>query len=334
MLDHLYWYAPMSERGVRTSRRYNVALTRCVDYGVENVSKAIQRQFELLGGCEKFMSRGDRVLLKPNFIVPRPASHPAQTHPEVILAVARIVKDLGCRPVVADSPAWNSFFACIKALDLEGELKKLGVEAVALNKPKRCRVNGVSVGISRVALEADRVINLPKLKAHQQLGATFAIKNMFGAVCGKEKALKHFTVGNNTENFCEMLLGVYRQVEPAVTIIDGVVAMEGNGPINGKAKQLGFFVGSSDPIAAEFVCCKLTKLDPLDIPIIQTAKKIGFGCSDADDIEILGDDPDELVCPDFLPAEQTDLCFSFSRVCKSVAKQIVYLTKSALKQEK
>lgn len=320
----------MIETSKKTSTDHTVALTRCDDYDHRSVAESVSRQFQLLGGADKFISRCDRVLLKPNFIVPRPPTHPAQTHPALILAVATIVKDLGAKPIVADSPAWNTFRACLKALDLDRDLKKLGIEAVPLNRPKRCQLNRTSVGISKVALEADSIINLPKLKTHQQLGATFAVKNMFGCVCGKEKALKHFTLGNSTDHFCRMLLDIYQFLAPVLTIIDGVVAMEGMGPINGTPKKLGFFVGSTSPIAAELLCCKLTKIDPKILPIIQTAKKISFGPCDIEHIKVIGDDPDELICHDFKPSQQTPLEFSLPRVCKSVAKQLIYITKSAV----
>ena len=86
---------------------------------------------------------------------------------------------------------------------------------------------------------ADVIINLPKFKSHQQLKATFAVKNMFGCVSGKRKALWHFRKGGSVDDFCELLIDIYRFLNPVLTIIDAVTAMDGPGPINGKARALG-----------------------------------------------------------------------------------------------
>ncbi|MHC4741277.1 MAG: DUF362 domain-containing protein, partial [Planctomycetota bacterium] len=163
-----------------------VAVTRCETYEPQAVAEAIKRQFELLGGFEKFVKRGDSVLIKPNFIAPRSRRHATQTHPVVVLELARLLKDFGARPFVGDSPAWSNVFACAKKLKIDKDLQRLGVPVRQLGKPKRCKVSERNhrVGVSSVALEADAIINLPKFKSHQQLVATFAIKNMFGCVTG------------------------------------------------------------------------------------------------------------------------------------------------------
>jgi len=237
-----------------------VALTRCRTYDRSAVAEAVGRQFDLLGGLGRFVKPGDRVLLKPNFIAPR--SHrqlPTQTHPEVILAVAKLVKDFGAEPFVADSPAWSNSVACAAALELTEPLAKLGVPIRELDDPKTCRLGPGKprVKLSSVALEADVVINLPKFKAHQQLVTTFAVKNMFGTVCGKRKAMWHFKKGDDVTAFCTLLIDIYRTVAPALTIIDGIVAMEGQGPLRGSSKPLGWLIAGTDPIACETVCSRL-----------------------------------------------------------------------------
>jgi uncharacterized protein (DUF362 family) len=302
-----------------------VAVVGCSNYEPANVTSAIERIFSLLGGGEKFICKSDRVLLKPNFITAAPAWQAVQTDPAVILAVAKIVKDFGGKPFIADSPAWRNVWASIKSLQLDGPLKKLGVDVVPLNRPKRFKTAGGNIGISSVALDADRIINLPKFKAHQQLGATFAVKNMFGCVCGKEKAFRHFTAGQSCHKFCRMLIEIYDLLAPVITIIDGIVAMEGAGPINGKPKKLGVLVAGDEPIACERVCCELIGLAPDELPMIQTAMEMDLGCADLDDINILGDDYAELICTDFIRAQQIPLRFSLPRVCKSVFKQLIYL---------
>ena len=318
----------MTDQARTKKARSTVAICRVTEYGQPLIDQAVKKQFDLLGGVDKFVKPGDRVLVKPNFIAPKPADEAVQTHPSVILATAKILKDYGANPFIADSPAWKNTEACINVLGLAKPLKHLGVDYVQLNKPKRKHIAGAHLGISSVALDADVIINLPKFKAHQQLGATFAIKNMFGCICGKEKAFRHFSTGGSYDKFCKMLLGIYEYVNPAVTIIDGVVALEGMGPISGDPKPLGFLIGSTDPIAAEIICCDIVGFDPMKLPIIRKAKEQNFGCSNINMIDTVGDPYHEHKCPDFKPAFITPLYFTFPRICKSLTKQIILRTKA------
>jgi uncharacterized protein (DUF362 family) len=311
-----------------------VTVTRCIDYSQPKIAEAIATQFKLLGGLEKFIRPGDTVLLKPNFIAPRPRHCATQTDPAVIIETARMLKDFGARPFVGDSPAWGNVFSCIKALKLEEALKKLSVPVRQLDKPKWCRVGkrNTKVGISSIALDADVIVNLAKLKTHQQLVATFAVKNMFGCVSGKRKAFWHFAKGKNADDFCQLLIDIYKFLNPALTIIDGVVAMDGPGPIKGRARPLGYLVGGTEPIACETICCELVNIKPDDLPIIKTARQVGFGCSDLDKIKILGDDFSKSICTDFQLAEPIPIRFSLPHVCRSICKQIILLAKSAVKR--
>jgi len=302
-----------------------VVLSRCTDYEPAKIADSLQRQFDLLGGIEKFIKPGDRVLLKPNFIAPKRRCCACQSDPAVIIETARLLKDFGARPFVGDSPAWGDVYGSVKALKLAEPLGKLGVPIKQLNRPVKCRLGeGIgTLGISSVALEADVIINLPKFKTHQQLVATFAVKNMFGAVCGKRKALLHFTKGGRSEDFCRMLIGVYRLLNPALTIIDAVTVMDGPGPIRGRARPLGWLISGTDPVALERVCCELVGFDSSKVPVINAAKKLKFGCSDLSDIEISGDDYSNNICTDFEPAQLIPVRFSLLHVCKSICKQIV-----------
>ncbi len=312
-----------------STSRVKVALVRCEDYEPARVGEAVRRQWELLGGLEAFIKRGDTVLLKPNFIVPRSHRHSAaQTHPAVILEMARLLKDYGAKPFVADSPAWGTVAACARVLELTGPLRRLGVPLRRLNAPRACQLtgDGPKVGISAAALDADVIVNLPKLKTHQQMVATFAVKNMFGCVSGKRKALWHFRRGNTLREFAGLLVGVCRYLRPAVTIIDGIVAMHGQGPIRGPSKPLGWLIGGTDPIACEAVCCRLIGLEPDRLPILQAARQIGYGCADLARIEVAGDALPP-PCPDFELASLTPVKFSFGRVCRSIARQVVLLAR-------
>jgi len=309
-----------------------VTLTRCSDYSEPKISDAIERQFKLLGGLDRFVRPGDSVLLKPNFIAPRSHRHATQTHPAVVLETARLLKDFGARPFIGDSPAWANVFACVKALRLEESLRKLSVPVKQLDKPKWCRIGtkNIRVGISSVALDADVIINLPKFKSHQQLVATFAVKNMFGCVAGKRKALWHFAKGGSADDFCELLIEIFKFLNPGLTLIDAVSVMDGRGPIRGRTRPLGWLIGGTDPIACETICAQLVAMEPANLPIIKTARQMGFGCSDPARIQIAGDDFSQSICTDFELPKLIPIRFSLLHVCKSVCKQIFLLTKATI----
>jgi uncharacterized protein (DUF362 family) len=306
-----------------------VALTKCSQYDPKQVSQCLQRQFELLGGLDKFVKSGDSVLIKPNMIAPKSANHATQTNPVVILELAKLIKDHGARPFVADSPAWADAASCMEKLKIDEQLKSIGVKVYDLDTPvKQILPNTkIKTKISRLALDADVIINLPKFKAHQQLVATFAIKNMFGAIPGKRKAIWHFRKGGDEKVFCEFLIDIYQVCKPALTIIDGIVAMDGPGPISGNNKPLGWLIGSTDPIACEIVCAKLIDKNPEIFPIITAAKQIGFGCSDLSSINIVGDDHTDNICTDFELPKLIPIRFSLYHVCRSIIKQIFMLLK-------
>jgi uncharacterized protein (DUF362 family) len=305
-----------------------VALVRCQDYEPARVGAAVARQFELLGGLDRFVKRGDTVLVKPNFIAPRSHRHSAaQTHPAVVLEVVKLLKDHGAKPFVADSPAWTNTAICARVLGLTEPLRRLGVPIRQLHAPRKCSLGPGQprIGLSSLALDADAIVNLPKFKTHQQMVATFAVKNMFGCVSGKHKPLWHFRKGNTPGEFASLLVAVCRYLKPAVTIIDGIVAMHGQGPIRGKSKPLGWLVGGTDPIACEMVCCQLIGLAPDQLPIVQAARQAGFGCSDLGQIEIAGSALPETPCPAFELAELMPVKFSLGRVCQSITRQILLL---------
>ena len=308
----------------------SAALVGCASYEKKVLRDCLIREFELLGGVEKYVCRGESVLLKPNLIAPKPANCAVQTDGRVIVEVARLLKDVGARPFVADSPAWSSSSHCIDMLGISEELDFLGVPVRELNRPVKRSIepSGEKVYVSRVALDADKIINLPKLKAHQQMTVTIAIKNMFGCVCGKRKALWHYRRGGSHERFSQLLIGIYRLMSPVLTILDAVVSMEGMGPIRGNPRHTGFLLGSSDGVACERICCGLIGLEPGDIPILRTAEQMGYGVFDIDKIELLGDDPSGFVFSDFQIPKQIPLKFTLPRICKSISRQVLILAKS------
>lgn len=317
--------------GAKTNANYQhptVALARCNDYNQQDIDRNVLRLFDSLGGVQKFVKPGDNVLLKPNFIAPKSRRCATQTDPSLIIAIAKILKDFGAKPFVGDSPAWSTAAVCADKLKLTETLKKMAVPVRQLDKPRKCKTDHGCIGISSIALDADVVINLPKFKSHQQLIATFAVKNMFGTVSGKAKAYYHFSRGGEEHDFCKLLIDVYKSVNPALTIIDAVTVMDGPGPIKGRPRPLGWLIAGTDPIACETICAQLIDLDQDKLPIVKTARKMGFGCSDTEAIKTIGDDFKANICTDFQLAQLIPIRFSLLHVCKSIVKQLLLITKN------
>lgn len=307
-----------------------VSVAHCAGYHPLLVRQAMQRCLQSLGGMSHWVKPGWQVLIKPNLILPKPPSVPAQTHPEIICAVAEHVLACGATAVVSDSPAWGTVQECLERLGIYEKLVQMGVKILPMNDPMKVKIGKRGVWLSRLALTCDAIINVPKFKTHQQLTATFTVKNMFGCVVGKQKAYWHFAQGHSYSAFCKLLWGIYDRLKPVLNIIDGVVAMEGQGPISGQPKQLGLIIAGQDPVACEQVCCQAIGMDYWTLPILQTAERNGHPLFEENQIQIVGDGVVLPVCRDFVPANLIPLRFGFVRICKSIAKQGYLLTKNAL----
>jgi uncharacterized protein (DUF362 family) len=312
------------------SSKATVALIRCPDYEPDRVQAALRESLDALGGLGKFVKKGEKVLIKPNLISPLPREKAGQTDPEMIVQLAIMLKELGAKPFVGDSPAWGRITDCIGILGIGERLKWLGVPVVELGKPKAMwvRPSGAKVGISRIALEADKIINLPKLKGHGQMGATIAVKNMFGCVSGKAKAMWHFRRGGDERTFSELLLGVYNATTPVLNIVDGIVAMEGRGPMNGQPRKLGIIVASENAFACEMVCAEIIGIAVKDLPILRTAVEMKMADFSLEEIAIKGSTIRDCACHDFAPATRIPIKFKLLRVCKSILKQVFKLLPS------
>lgn len=304
-----------------------VALTLCADYQPDTLDKALTEAIELLGGWQNFIKPGERVLIKPNFIAPRPPEIPAQTDGRLILAIARQLSQFTDKIVVGDSTAWGSAKnnAALVGLD-ETALASVGLELVNFNHPCRVTIQTPAgprrVSLDRTVLEADKIINVPKLKSHQQLILSGSLKNAFGAVLGKRKAWWHFRYGGQPANFAQMIVGVHQAIRPVLNIIDAVVAMEGQGPINGQPRNLGLLLASADAAAVDRIAAELVGAPADQLEMLTAARKAEAGATDLADIELLGESLDTLRIDDFLFAEQIPLRFGLLRVCKSIARQL------------
>ncbi|NQU45300.1 DUF362 domain-containing protein, partial [bacterium] len=210
------------------------------------------------------------------------------------------------------------------ALDLGIEIRDLA------RRPRVCRVGEDSpfprVPLSALALDADVIINLPKIKTHVQMGMSLGVKNLFGAVSGKRKAVFHFRNGEDPVRFGRLLVAIARYLKPALTIADGIVVLERHGPTTGDPRPGEFLAASGDPVAVDRVVLDLVGVDPATVPYMEAARQMGYGCQDLDRIEVLGDAIADLRLTDYVQvARFSPINFTLPRVVKSVVRQVFYL---------
>jgi len=241
-----------------------VALLRQTGYDRATLRDAVER---VLVACGLDFARGERVLVKPNLVSGNNAAL-ACTHPEVVRSVCAHLLDCGARPMVADSPAFGSAGRVAAACGLTEALRGLGLRVATLDRPTPLRLSdGGHIGLSRRALEADRILSVAKLKAHGQFRVTASTKNLFGAVCGCRKALAHMRLGDQPGRMERLVLDVRRALPPAIGLVDGISAMHRGGPIHGEAFALGLVGCSPDTLTLDAALYGILGLTPTDVPL-------------------------------------------------------------------
>jgi uncharacterized protein (DUF362 family) len=296
-----------------------VSLARCRGYGAQEVGSALERCLEPLGGLAAFVRAGQRVLLKPNLIAAHPAEQAATTHPQVVLAAAAEVLRLGASCHIGDSPAFGRAAQVAARCGLLQGAARLGVPVVELRGNVACRGARLSASLS----EYDVLISLPKLKAHDQLLFTAALKNTYGLVAGKAKAWRHLAARSDLQRFCRMLLEVHRAASPALSIVDGVVAMEARGPRSGRPAPLGLLAAGTDAAAIDAVLCRVLGLEPEHSPLLAAAALMGVGETRPHFVEVAGERPEEFSGSRFrLPEELTDISFSPTAFIRSALRHL------------
>jgi uncharacterized protein (DUF362 family)/Pyruvate/2-oxoacid:ferredoxin oxidoreductase delta subunit len=269
----------------------DVSLVRCMDYGREAIMIAIRRAVDIVGGMNAFVKSGDRVLIKPNLLKAKSPEYAVTTHPEVVRAVIRLVRECGGRPIVGDSPGMGDLKKVAEKTGILEVLIEEGAELTELSDVVQVKNTGrfQRFEVSRVAYEADVIINLPKLKTHGMTTLTGAVKNLFGCIPGKRKVQWHFNTGVNHGLFMRMLVELYALLDPSLNIMDAVIGMEGNGPGSGDPRWIGAILASGDGVALDIVAGEMVGVPPEKLPIIKAAAAAGIGASKLDRIRILGE---------------------------------------------
>jgi len=273
-----------------------VAILRCDDYTEGKVFNAVKNAVGLIGGIDLFVKPGMNVLLKPNLLSPHSAEEAVTTHPEVIRAVARAAKEAGGIVSLGDSPGGYGN-------NIDDILEKSGVGTVAAEEGIEIKKFTTSkhiegIPISRHILDADCVISIPKLKTHSVTVLTAAVKNMFGSVVGLYKAECHSRAPKGAA-FADIIARIYSMARPHLTVVDGILGMEGDGPSAGAPRKINAVIAGSDAVAIDACIAKIIGIKPLDVPITKAAYAYGLGEADMSFIKVLGDNIEDFVIKDF-----------------------------------
>ena len=299
-----------------------VSLIQAHSYDRPKLRAALEQLLEPLGGISAFVKPGDRVLLKPNLLTGARPTKGCTTNPALVYCVAQMVQAAGGKPFLGDSPAFGTAKAVAVANGYQPILEELAVPIVEL-KGQRYKVVGEEFNhllLSKEVMEADVVINLPKVKSHMQLTLTMGVKNLFGCVPGKVKAWWHLEAGKDSDRFGNMLVETARAIAPNLTILDGIVGHEGNGPSNGEPRDLGILAASSDVFALDRAIVELLNIDPALVPTVAASQRLGL-CSTLEAIDFPLRTPTELKILDWqLPSEMMPIDFGMPRVLKSTLK--------------
>ncbi len=243
-----------------------VSLVKCNSYDQEEVYKAIKKSIELIGGLN--IKPNSKVLIKPNLLRPKHPKYAVTTHPEVIRAIIKILKEINCKIIVGDSPGFHDPTTTAKVSGILDVCKQEGIEFVDFKEGKNYSYQEAMLMkrfmLADIIDKVDYVINAPKLKTHVMMGVTLSIKNTFGFIRGLDKSKMHFRL-KDKEKFATMLVDLNNFIKPTVNIMDGIVGMEGEGPGNGDPIKAGIISASKNSLAMDIVMCKLMGFDPLSI---------------------------------------------------------------------
>ncbi|WP_300368836.1 DUF362 domain-containing protein [Brachyspira sp.] len=277
-----------------------VAVIKCENYDFEEVKYSIKKAIDLIGGIDLFVKENDKVLLKPNLLAAETADRSVTTHPVVFEAVVSILQEITKNISYGDSPGIGKGSSVALKAGIDEIANKMNVQYADFEEPVGVTYeNGVqekSFTISKPIQEADVIISLPKLKSHALTTMTGAVKNQFGCIPGFRKAEYHLKLPD-FEDFSTMLLDLNKLVNPKLYIMDGILAMEGNGPRNGSPKKVNALIVSSDAVAVDYVASQIISFDYNTIPTLKMGFKHGF--SNKDKIEVLGDGIDAVKVTDF-----------------------------------
>lgn len=302
-----------------------VALVKCDTYDDEHVRQAVEEGLDLLGGISRFIKPGERIVVKPNVLIGTNPQKCVTTHPSLFKAVGRLLQKADVSVYYGDSSSFGKCEWNMKRADLKPVADELGMKLADFDNGKAVSHKEALLNkrfvIANGVLDSDGLISLPKLKAHQLTRFTGAIKNQFGCVPGILKGEYHVKLADPYD-FATMLVDLNTLIRPRLYIMDGIIAMEGNGPRSGNPKKLGVLLFSSDPVALDSVACKIIDLEPELVPTSEPGERAGLGTYHYENIDIIGEEVESLVDKDFEVIRKPPVAASSGRLRTFIKNRI------------
>jgi uncharacterized protein (DUF362 family)/Pyruvate/2-oxoacid:ferredoxin oxidoreductase delta subunit len=237
---------------------------------------------------------GKQVLLKPNLLGPFPPDSAVCTHPSLIRALRRQLKDRGCRVIVGDNPGIRGYGMVAKTAKVSGAGDAAGEDFINLtSRPRRFELKSrfaKSVSISSEILEAEIIVSVPKFKTHMGTIITGAIKNSYGFLVGADKTRLH-AAAPRQDDFGELVADVYAIRPPDLVIMDAIAGMEGNGPSGGKVRKIGRIMASDNAGVIDLAMCRMTGLDAGKVATQRTVNARGLAPSSLEEVDVRGEVP-------------------------------------------
>ncbi len=273
-----------------------VALIPCDKYDEELVCEGVKKGIELIGGLRSVIKQNERVLVKPNLLAAAQPSKAVTTHPAVFGAVLKVLQEEAYENVVYGDSSGVSASSKDKPADVCGLSEvaekyniKFGDFQTAAPVEFSGGVAAKKFVLCKEASDADAIISVCKMKTHALTKITGAVKNQYGCIFSGNKALGHAKYPN-AKAFSQMLVDINNYLKPRLFIMDGIIAMEGNGPGSGDPTPMRVLLVSKDPVALDSVFARLVNLNPLLVPTIVAGEKQGLGNSKYSDISIITPD--------------------------------------------
>ena len=271
-----------------------VVLLPCGEYDEEKVYTLLKQGLYLVGGVEALIPKDAKILLKPNLLKRAEVEKAVITDRVVVGAFARILRENGYEQIVlADSCGHGTTQAVIRGTGMDTYLEKYQIPAIDYSEGIKVDypqgIQAKEFILPKELLEQNCVISLSKMKTHALERITGAVKNSYGFVYGFHKAKGH-TQYPSADSFARMLIDLNKCVAPKLYVMDGIVAMEGNGPGSGDPVQMNVMLMSTDPVALDSVFSRLVYLKPEMVPTNYHGEKMGLGTWKEEEITLLTPD--------------------------------------------
>lgn len=308
----------------------DVSIVRCADYGEETCERALREVLVPFGGLD-WVRPGMRVVIKANLVSAMKPEKAATTHPALLAALTRMLRERGANVVIGDSPGGTFAAPHLNAVYRVCGLSEAEAAGAELNRDfsqkeaalpeahtaKHITYTGYLDG-------ADAIISFCKLKSHGMLSLSAATKNLFGAIPGIIKPEYHYRYPDPMD-FADMLIDLNEFFLPKLYLVDAVQTMEGNGPTAGTPKYMGALLAGKNPHKIDLLCAKLIGLEAKNVPTLRAAQERGLTPASAEELEISGD-AEEFVCKDFVTVQKgtgTDFGAQKGKLLGAAAKTVL-----------